>query len=59
MLLLFIGLILSIFDMHKHFVRGMKEIFNKEVTVSSYWFILFLLDLIIIFIRLIIYGEGM
>lgn len=38
---LLIAWILSWFDFDKMFIRAFKELFNKEITIASYYFIFF------------------
>ncbi|TDL31209.1 hypothetical protein E2R51_15610 [Jeotgalibacillus sp. S-D1] len=51
---LIIAWILSWFKFHDLFVQAFKELFNKEITVASYYFIFFCIGMfgdIVLFLR--------
>jgi hypothetical protein len=49
---LLFGLILSLFGFHKIFIKGMKELFNKEVTKASYYLVCAILGILYEFIKI-------
>ncbi|MFW6017071.1 MAG: hypothetical protein ACOCRK_11585 [bacterium] len=44
---LFIAWILSAFNFDEIFIKGIEELFNKKVTINSYYLIAFTIGLII------------
>lgn len=44
---LFIGFVLTIFDLDKILVRGFNELFKTKYTTNVYWFVLVALGLFV------------